>query len=108
MRGIAGAIDVPARGAATVEVLDSTGAVVHTVNLGTREAGLADFKWNGTLTNGRPAPGGEYTVRARVNGQEAPVLLEGHVRSVSVGAQGAILALEGIGNFPVNGVRRFG
>lgn len=108
VRGIAGAIDVPARGAATVEVVDATGAVVHSIDLGSRDAGLADFAWNGKLDNGRPAPGGEYTVRARVNGQEAPVLLEGRVRSVSVGAQGAILALEGIGNFPVNGVRRFG
>jgi flagellar basal-body rod modification protein FlgD len=107
-RGIAGAVDVPARGPVTVEVVDASGAVVHSADLGTREAGLADFRWNGKLDNGRPAPAGDYTVRARSNGAEAPVLLEGRVRSVSVGAEGALLALDGIGNFPVNGVRRFG
>lgn len=107
-RGASGAVDVPVRGPVTVEVLDATGAVVHSVDMGTREPGLADFAWNGRLANGRAAPAGEYTVRARANGSEAPVLLEGRVRSVSVGAEGAVLALEGIGNFPVNGVRRFG
>lgn len=107
-RGIAGAVDVKARGAVTVEIVNASGAVVHTVAMGGREPGLADFAWDGKLADGRPAPGGEYTIRARVNAAEAPVLLQGRVRSVSVGAEGAILALEGIGNFPVNGVRRFG
>ena len=107
-RGVAGAVELGARGALAVEIVDATGAVVHTANLGTQSPGLVDFAWDGRLANGRPAPAGEYTVRATANGQPAPVLLEGRVRSVSVGAEGAVLALAGIGSFPVNGVRRFG
>lgn len=107
-RGITGAVELGARGALTVEIVDATGAVVHTANLGTQSPGLVDFAWDGRLANGRPAPAGEYTVRASAGGQPAPVLLEGRVRSVSVGAEGALLALQGIGSFPVNLVRRFG
>jgi flagellar basal-body rod modification protein FlgD len=107
-RGVAGAVDVAARGPVTVEVVNAAGNVVHSIPLGTQEAGLAEFAWDGRLPNGQPAPAGEYTVRARLGEKSAPVLLEGRIRSVSVGAQGAMLALEGIGSFPVNGVRRFG
>jgi flagellar basal-body rod modification protein FlgD len=107
-RGVAGAVDVATRGPVTVEVLNAAGAVVHSIPLGVQDAGLADFAWDGRLPGGQPAPAGEYSVRARVGEASAPVLIEGRIRSVSVGAQGAMLALEGIGSFPVNGVRRFG
>lgn len=107
-RGVAGAVDVATRGPVTVEVVNAAGVVVHSIPLGTQEAGLADFAWDGKLPGGQPAPAGEYSVRARVGESSAPVLIEGRIRSVSVGAQGAMLALEGIGSFPVNGVRRFG
>ncbi len=106
--GLAGAIDVPTRGTVSIEVVNDAGAVVHSIDLGSRGPGLSDFAWDGRLGSGQRAPAGEYTVRARISGEPVPVMLEGRIRSVSVGAEGALLALEGLGSFPVNGVRRFG
>ena len=58
-------INVTQPGAATVEVLDSDGAVVATF-IETVDAGLNDLNWDGVLANGETAPDGEYSVRVNL------------------------------------------
>ncbi len=44
-----------------VQVLDSSGQTVDTMNLGALPAGVQSFSWNGTNAAGSQAPAGNYT-----------------------------------------------
>lgn len=105
---INGAVELPASGGVRVEVVNATGTVVRTIELGSQPAGLADFSWDGENEAGDRVPAGDYTFRASVNGEAAPTLVNARIDSVSIGAEGALLALAGLGNFPISSVRRFG
>jgi flagellar basal-body rod modification protein FlgD len=56
---------------ASVTVKDSTGATVRTINLGSLQAGVQDFSWDGTADSGAHAAAGNYTysVSATAAGQ---------------------------------------
>jgi flagellar basal-body rod modification protein FlgD len=45
----------------TVNVLNSSGQTVDTMNLGAQSAGFQDFTWDGTTTAGTTAAAGDYT-----------------------------------------------
>ncbi|MBT5633008.1 MAG: hypothetical protein HOJ13_09795 [Nitrospina sp.] len=45
----------------TIDIFDSTGAKVSTVDLGAQASGLHQFVWNGTNTSGELLPAGNYT-----------------------------------------------
>jgi flagellar basal-body rod modification protein FlgD len=88
-----------------VNVTDAAGALVKRIDLGPQSAGEVRFQWDGTLSNGAPAPAGRYTLSAQAqNGRETlalNTLLEARVDSVSLGgANGLSLNLAGLG--PVN------
>ena len=46
---------------ATLSVKDANGSVVRTISLGTQDAGLVDFAWDGKNDAGTPAAAGKYS-----------------------------------------------
>lgn len=53
----------------TAKIYDSTGALVRTMSLGAKEAGLYDLAWDGMGDNGQAAVPGTYTVS--ITGKDA-------------------------------------
>jgi len=108
--GMSGAADLPVSGNGVVEVLDSAGQVLQTLDLGTQPAGLSYFNWDGLDRSGNAAPTGSYQFRARVgNGssaQSAEMLLVGGVSSVSLGSNGIQLNLPGMDPVSFSAVRQ--
>ena len=90
---LSGAVQVPAGASAVVlTISNAAGAMVDQISV-PATAGLQTFSWNGTSSNGQPAPSGVYAVSAtaQVAGatQAASTLLNGTVSSVTLGAPGA-------------------
>jgi len=81
----------------TVSIKNSTGNVVHTVNLGAQPAGQHTFQWDGTADNGQSVPQGSYTfsVTALAAGKSVqPQALElGSVIGIVPGSSGTTLDL---------------
>ena len=46
----------------TATIVDSTGNVINTVNLGSAQAGMNNYSWDGTDSNGQPVAAGRYSV----------------------------------------------
>ena len=46
----------------SINILDASGNIIRTVNLGAQSAGIHDFVWDGKKTDGSNAPDGTYTV----------------------------------------------
>jgi flagellar basal-body rod modification protein FlgD len=107
-----GAVDVPAgAGSVTVDIVDSSGATVRTIDLGAQSQGLAHFAWDGNDAAGARAPAGSYALRAHGNlGGRAlslDALAIGRVDSVTLnGADGLILNLAGMSPVAFNQVRQ--
>ncbi len=92
------AVDLPeAAGAVTVEVRDSAGALVRTLELGAQPAGLARFTWDGVTAQGEQAASGLYTFSARVETPSGPqavnTLVAAQVESISLAPDTGALAL---------------
>ena len=90
---LSGAVQVPAGATGVVLTINNAaGAMVNQMNV-PATAGLQTFSWDGTASNGQPAPSGTYGVSAtaEVGGatQAATTLLNGTVSSVTLGAAGA-------------------
>lgn len=107
--GIGGAVEVPdSTSAVQIEVTDTAGAVIQTIQLGPQAPGLARFNWNGLTTTG-PAAEGIYNFRAQFfNGremQDVPVYTQANVSSVTFGTQGLSLSLRGLGEVPFTAVK---
>lgn len=111
---ISGAVSVPqTTSQVTLNISDSSGALVGQINLGAQSAGLANFSWNGTEGNGSQAPAGQYTLSAQYAGQTsggtaASTLVNGTIESVSMGAGSAGLTLNvaGVGSVPFSSVQQ--
>lgn len=109
--GMYGAVDVPASGDVTVQIKDSSGALVGTLDLGTQSAGNVPFSWNGKDDSGNALPTGTYTITAQVgsgsSAQAATTEVMAQVLSVSVNASGALtLNLQGLGQVPFSQVQQ--
>ena len=62
-----GAVSVPQTSSQVVlNITNSSGVLVQSLNLGAQSAGLANFSWNGQTSNGSAAPPGTYTLSAQV------------------------------------------
>lgn len=85
---------------AQVSVYDSAGNLVNTINLGARPAGVVDWGWNGTDSNGAAVPAGNYTFAVSAaqggNSVAATPLQYGVINSVTQDAQGVTLAVGGL------------
>lgn len=64
--GMSGAIDVPANASDVVmSVYDNAGQLVKRLSLGAKEAGLQNYRWDGSADNGAALQPGVYRVEAQ-------------------------------------------
>lgn len=96
--------------AAQVIIKDSSGNVVHTVNLGAQEAGPIPLLWDGTTTDGGKAANGNYTfeVKATLAGSAVATtpLQFGVVTAVTTNSDGAKLSVPGLGSLNPSSIRQ--
>lgn len=100
---ISGAIDLPqSTGRAAVNVYDSSGTLVHQIELGIQPAGQTKFSWDGKTSDGTQAPAGRYDFRAEFaadNGetQAATTLIYAKIDSVGIkGGQISVNTTDGL------------
>jgi flagellar basal-body rod modification protein FlgD len=108
-----GAVNVPQTSSSVVlNITNSAGVLVNSINLGAQSAGLADFTWNGQTSNGSAAPAGSYTLSAQVSGVSGgtgvSTLVSGTVDSVTMGSgsTGLTLNIAGLGSVPFSSVQQ--
>ncbi len=94
--------------AVTVNITDSSGKVIRTMQLGAQSAGVVPFTWDGLTNSGSQAPAGTYnmSVSASMSGQSvtASTLSYGPVTSVTLGSQGPSLNITGLGTAALSSV----
>lgn len=92
-QSLSGAVQVPSGATSVVLTISNAGGAIVNQMAVSASAGLQSFSWNGTTSNGQPAPSGTYSVSAtaEVAGatQAASTLITGTVSSVTLGAAGA-------------------
>ena len=110
---VTGAVSVPQTSSSVVlNITNSAGVLVNSINLGAQSAGLADFSWNGQTSSGSAAPAGTYSLSAQVNGVSGgtavTTLVSGTVDSVTMGsgATGLTLNIAGLGSVPFSSVQQ--
>lgn len=85
----------------TVTIRDAAGAVLHSMDLGPKQAGIIPITWDGATNNGGTAPNGTYSfsVSALQGGKQidAAALSFGQVNSVTPGKGGVVLDVGGLG-----------
>lgn len=90
------------------------GALLRTVDLGSQKQGAIDFEWDGTTSTGEAAGDGPFTLRVIArNAANQSVATQTNVwapvTSVTLNNQGSpVLTLPGIGQVPVEAVRKVG
>ena len=93
-----------------VAVKDASGKVVHTMDLGGKDAGTMSLSWDGVKDDGTKAVDGPYTIEASATFGAAKVdataLSFGQVASVSTGKQGVTLNVPGLGAVTMADVRQ--
>jgi flagellar basal-body rod modification protein FlgD len=107
-----GEVVAPSSGPITFEVVDANGNTVRTMTVQATNAGPTPFHWDGKTDGGDVAGAGRYTIRATSgngdNVQDLDVAVEANVDSVSIGADGLVLNLAGLGSHPLSSIRRIG
>lgn len=110
---LSGAVSVPQTSSqVTLNISNSSGVLVQSLNLGAQAAGLANFSWNGRMANGSQAPPGTYSLSAQVagvaGGTAITTLVNGTVDSVTMGAgtSGLTLNIAGLGSVPFSSVQQ--
>jgi flagellar basal-body rod modification protein FlgD len=110
---LTGAVSVPQTSSqVTLNITNSAGVLVDSINLGAQPAGLANFSWNGETSSGSAAPAGTYTLSAQVagvaSGTAITTLVNGTVDSVTMGAgtTGLTLNVAGLGSVPYSSVQQ--
>ena len=97
-----------------VQISDSAGNLLRTINYGTQPAGEVAIDWDGKTDDGGNAPAGPYKITASLlqNGTRvaSPINVWAPVTSVSLGSDGAAptLYLAGLGPKPLSAVRQVG
>jgi len=95
-----------------LNISNSSGVLVQSLNLGAQPAGLANFSWNGQMANGSAAPAGTYTLSAQAagvsGGTAVSTLVNGTVDSVTMGSgsTGLTLNIAGLGSVPFSSVQQ--
>lgn len=97
-KGMTGQVVLPSTSTITsVEISDSTGTVVRTLDLGEQSAGKASFTWDGTDEAGQPLATGNYTFKATgsLDGTNTGLTtyLPATVTSVTMGSAGSAMTL---------------
>ncbi|MEN0043441.1 MAG: flagellar hook assembly protein FlgD [Pseudomonadota bacterium] len=112
-QGIQGAITVEgASGNVTIDVLDASGQLVRSIDLGVRQAGDVPFTWDGFAEDGQLAPAGGYSFEARISRRDeverVPTLIRARADSVTLGGsgQGVTVNSLALGAFSLDNVRQ--
>jgi len=110
---VSGAVSVPQSSSQVVlNISNSSGVLLQSLNLGAQPAGLANFSWNGRTSSGSQAPAGTYTLSAQVAGASGgtaiTTLVSGTVDSVTMGSgsTGLTLNIAGLGSVPFSSVQQ--
>jgi flagellar basal-body rod modification protein FlgD len=114
---VSGAVSVPQTSSdVVVNVKNSAGVLMQSIDLGAQSAGLANFTWNGETSSGAKAPAGTYSISAQVNGVSSgtaiTTLVSGTVESVTMGSSsgsgssGLTLNIAGLGSVPFSSVQQ--
>lgn len=85
---------------ASVQIVDSNGNAVATLNNGALPAGTSSFTWDGTMDNGLTAPIGQYSIQVNAtdsSGQTVSSTTQtlGTVSAVDLGSSGTQLVVNG-------------
>lgn len=109
---ISGNVQVPATTAGLrVSIENSAGERVRQLDLGSRQAGVAGFEWDGKDGNGNSLPPGPYRIVAEASypdgQQQLGTLVSANVDSVSLGQGGSVtLNLAGMGSIALSDVQQ--
>lgn len=103
-----GAVAPTGSGDVQVDVVDASGQVVRTLDLGQQSAGVVNFSWDGNNAQGTALDAGTYKLQARLTQGSTQTALTTYasstVQSVQLGADGLTLDLQGIGAFALSDV----
>jgi flagellar basal-body rod modification protein FlgD len=103
-----GAVNVTTAGDTVVNITDSNGNLVNSIDLGTQPVGLAQFSWNGTDSNGNAVANGTYTISANSGGSSTALTTyaSGAVTGVGYGGSstGTYVQVAGVGGVPLSQV----
>ena len=107
--GILGGVDVPTGASeVTVDITNSMGQVVRTIDVPADGTGRATFSWDGRLKDGRMAPEGNYTVNANATvdgkGQAPQTYVGAVISSVGVTKNGPELNLDGLSSVKLSDI----
>jgi flagellar basal-body rod modification protein FlgD len=104
---VSGGVNVTSASDIVVTIKDSNGNLVNSIDLGTQQAGLAPFSWNGKDSNGNTVASGTYSISAS-NGSSTALstYAAGAVTGVGYGGSstGTYLQVTGIGGVPLSQV----
>jgi flagellar basal-body rod modification protein FlgD len=107
-----GLVNLPESSAGVkVNILDDTGQVIRSMDLGPQAAGDVPFAWDGLADDGTPLPAGSYTIAASAKGADGSTSLEtfvnAAVESVTLNQQnqGVKLNLKDMGSVEFSKVR---
>jgi flagellar basal-body rod modification protein FlgD len=105
---VSGGVNVTTAGDTVVNITDSSGNLVNSIDLGTQQPGLAQFSWNGTDSNGNTVANGTYTIAANSGGSSAALTTyaSGAVTGVGYGGSstGTYVQVAGVGGVPLSQV----
>jgi flagellar basal-body rod modification protein FlgD len=105
-----GSVYLPASGSSvTLQISDSSGALVRELSLGQHAEGMVKFSWDGLTDSGDYAEPGQYTLSASavIDDTETALstLVNATVDSVSVGSSSGVLVnLDGLGLVSIDDV----
>jgi len=96
---LSGAVNVGSSGTyVNVQIKDTAGNVVRTIDLGQPDAGLAKFDWDGKSDDGTQLPDGVYQMSATSGGTAIDTFVRGKVEGVGAsGADGTYVQVAGFG-----------
>ncbi len=109
---ISGTIEVPAStGGLRVSILSQSGELIRQIDMGSAEAGIQSFSWDGKDGNGNALPQGSYQVVAEASytdgTEQLATMVSANVDSVSLGSDGSItLNLAGMGSIALSDVQQ--
>jgi flagellar basal-body rod modification protein FlgD len=105
-----GAVLAQAVDSLTVTIKDSTGRVLHSVDLGAQPAGTMRFAWDGSTDSGAAAVNGTYqfSLSGKAGGQNVTPdrLTVGRVTSVTPGDKGVTLSVGGLGDYSLAQIKQ--
>ncbi len=94
----------------TINILDASGAVVRSMNMGAQNSGSVNFSWDGLDNMGERLSAGDYTIEAiALTGGESiqlGTLLAEKVESVTLGSGGVTLDLASDRSVPIASIKQ--